>query len=91
MNPSDVDIYITEYTVGNSSIKIVWRDKDSWAIIDVGMVLNKFGDWEYESNPSNRDYEFIERTRYDLMKAKDIARQAYIDWKLRNNEKNYLN
>lgn len=37
---------------------------DSWAILLDGEVLNKDGTWEYEPSPSNRDDDFIARTRF---------------------------
>lgn len=36
-----------------------------WAVRRVGTVLNKQGEWEWEPMPSNRDDEFLARTRFD--------------------------
>lgn len=36
-----------------------------WAIREGGSVLAKDGEWESEPNPSSRDDEFLERTRWD--------------------------
>jgi len=41
------------------------RGNEKWVISLRGEVLNKQGEWEYEPLPSNRDDEFIERTRFD--------------------------
>lgn len=35
-----------------------------WSVSDGFNVLNKDGEWEYESMPSSRDDEFIARTRW---------------------------
>lgn len=40
-------------------------DKPSaWAIRELEMVLAKDGEWEYEPSPSERNEEFITRTRF---------------------------
>lgn len=36
----------------------------SWAIHDLGCVLNMDGEWEIEPQPSSRDAEFLLRTRF---------------------------
>ena len=46
-------------------IKIELRGENSWAIYDSGMVLNVDGILEWEPSPSNRDEEFIKRTRFE--------------------------
>jgi hypothetical protein len=36
-----------------------------WAIVDSGYTLNKLGEWEFQSMPSSRTSEYLERNRYD--------------------------
>lgn len=46
----------------------------AWAVSnDVGEVLNSKSLWEYEPRPSNRDDDFIARTRFPLEKAFELA------------------
>ena len=46
----------------------------SWAIRYDGSVLNKNGEWEWEPQPSSRDDDFINRTRFDTaQEAADFA------------------
>jgi hypothetical protein len=47
----------------------------SWAIVgDDNFCLNRDGGWEYESSPSNRTEDFIERTRWsDLRECVSFA------------------
>lgn len=52
---------------------IEWRG-NRWAVTSgFGQVLNKSGMWEWEPNPSSREEEFIERTRYET--AEDAFKQ----------------
>lgn len=48
--------------------------KDKWAVVRMGMVLNRAGEWEYEPLPSSRSDAFIRRTRFE---APVIALAAY--------------
>lgn len=51
-------------------IAIEWRGLNTWAIVlDRMEVLNKNGDAEWEPSPSNRDDEFLSRTRFTLDEA----------------------
>ena len=53
------------------------RGANQWAITDDCSVLNANGRWEFEPHPSNRDEEFIARTRFTLDEALEHA-EAYI-------------
>lgn len=52
-------------------------EKDCWAIIDAGFCLNTDGEWEWEPSPSNRDADFIERTRFPLFVAMKMVEERY--------------
>jgi hypothetical protein len=46
-------------------IRIRPGNPESWAVVGEGSsVLSRDGDWEYESLPSNRTDEFLQRCRY---------------------------
>lgn len=45
-----------------------------WAIREMQMVMAKDGEWEWEPSPSNRDDDFLSRTRFDA--AEDAAECA---------------
>lgn len=42
------------------------RGSTGWAIVsfETGETLNRDGDWEYESSPSNRTEDYLARNRY---------------------------
>lgn len=44
-------------------------DAARWAVGFYGLVLNREGEWEYESMPSGRDEAFRQRTRFPLDEA----------------------
>lgn len=48
---------------------------DKWAIRALGHCLNKYGFWEFEVLPSNRDDDFLERCRWNT------AEEALEFWK----------
>ena len=54
-----------------------------WAVVHIGRCLNKDGEWEYESIPSERSDEFLARTRWkhadDALKA---AHDRVDGWKV---------
>lgn len=56
----------------------VQRDGSArWAVTRDGSVLTKAGEWEYEPQPSSRDDDFIERSRWNnTMDAAKAAREA---------------
>lgn len=52
---------------------------DKWAILDDGnFCLNKNGEWQYQSLPSNRDDDFYALCRYDSVYD---AISYYLRWK----------
>lgn len=57
------DLQATTYALPNEAT-IEWRGGNAWTIVRFGEVLNKDGNWEYEPRTSNREDDFIERTRY---------------------------
>lgn len=56
---------------------------EKWAVCNLGDVLNKNGQWEYEPQPSSRSDEFIECTRFDTVEE---AYEAWISWKKANDK-----
>lgn len=58
----------TQYMIDpndHHGIKIEWRGSGKWAISNGSAVMNNLGEWEYEPLPSNRDGDFIARTRFN--------------------------
>jgi len=53
------------------------RGTNQWVILYGCSILNANGGWEFEPLPSNRDEEFIARTRFTLDEALGRA-EAYI-------------
>lgn len=52
------------------------RSEEKWAIVVDGVeVLNSNGDLEYEPMPSNREDDFLKRTRFSLEKAWALAEE----------------
>lgn len=66
-------ISVRSYAVGETRITIEWRGEDSWCIHHCGSCLNTDGEWEYEPMPSNREDDYIARTRYPLNEAFRLA------------------
>lgn len=55
-------------------ITVTWRGGATWAVKKGGRVWNESAnDWEYEPTPSNREDDFIDRTRYTEKGALAIA------------------
>lgn len=50
-------------------ITIENRSDGRWAVVQIGQVLNKSGEWEYEPLSSRRSEEFLERTRFSFEEA----------------------
>lgn len=70
------------FKVGEKHGHPVWvisRGPNSWAVWDGAFVLNSDGDWEFEPFPSNRDEDFITRTRWAFSDALLRARSALKD------------
>lgn len=57
-------------------LMVEWRSEGKWAVVDCGCVLNSSGDWEFEPLNSGRTDEFLERTRFNLDTALEMARSA---------------
>jgi len=56
--------------------------EDQWKVYRKGQIcLNKDGDWEWESLPSERSDEFLERTRYTLEEATEAIVKLFARWK----------
>ena len=73
--PRDFSVDVYRYQSGG--ITIERRGDDQWAVCRHGAVYASDGQWEYEPLPSNRDEEFIRRTRYNLHNAYEMAREAW--------------
>lgn len=55
-------------------IVVEWRGGATWAVMRRSAVWSEMGQvWEHEPIPSSRTPEFLERTRYDLRFALEIA------------------
>lgn len=54
------------------------RERTSWAIRQFGECLNTNGEWEYELCPSDRNTEFLSRTRWPSPEA---AWAALLDYR----------
>lgn len=69
----------TAHLYDRSAITVEWRGGGTWTISrgpnwSMNQVWNDMGKcWEYEPLPSNREPEFLERTRYSLVDAMKIA------------------
>lgn len=57
------------------TLRVVYRGKDRWAVVDGPWCLDADGNSEYESLPSNRTDEFLAVHRFDLDTALNIARK----------------
>ena len=68
----DMLLLADRFKVGEENGHPVWvvsRGPNSWAIWDGAFVLNSDGEWECEPLPSNRDEDFISRTRWAFSDA----------------------
>lgn len=55
---------------------VEWRGDDRWAVTHIGKCFDKDGNSEYEPSPSNRENDFIERTRFPLNEAVALAERV---------------
>lgn len=61
------------------AIHVSWRGGDTWAITrgtgasPTSVWCEASSDWEYEPSPSNREDDFLARTRYPLDEALTIG------------------
>jgi hypothetical protein len=72
----------TRYTFGGNprhsiAVELTHHDHDTWAIRRDGDVLNRDGKWEWEPTPSERDDDFLARTRFDFTDALKLAAIEY--------------
>ncbi len=65
-------------------VSISKRGETAWAIVDGQYCLSKEGEWEYESLPSNRQEEFIARTRFPTVQA---AFEFWNQWRDKERER----
>lgn len=68
-----MDISAVTFTRTNSP----GYEGDRWAVRRTGSVLNRYGEWEYEPMPSNRDNEFYDRCRFHALEE---AVSRYKEW-----------
>lgn len=52
------------------------RGPNAWVVSNGSSVRNSFGEWEWEPMPSNRDEDFISRTRLPFRDAWELARSV---------------
>jgi hypothetical protein len=72
------------------TITVEWRGENTWAVKHFGYTLTRGGEWEYEPRPSAREDDYLDRCRFGLAEALDLARDAlpslkvngrtYADW-----------
>lgn len=79
-----VPLFVTEYRIGtdedvknHKAVYVIYRGNNKYVVSDHASVLSITGDWEWEPSPSNRDDEFITRTRFDLADAMKLAEGVY--------------
>ena len=77
--------FVTEYRFGDDldvinhkAVYVQYRGSGKYIITpDRHDVINRDGEVEWEPSPSNRDDDFIERTRFELEEALTIAERYY--------------
>lgn len=67
----------TEFRLSRD-VYVSWRGETGWAVTDGAMVLNRSGEWEFESSARRTD-KFLERTRFTLEDAFQRAKAALKD------------
>lgn len=82
-DPTMTDAFLwercTRFTFGGpeytEEVHVEPRDAErtQWAVCCLKRCLNVDGGWEWEPSPSNRDDDFIARTRFDRMTAIAMA------------------
>jgi hypothetical protein len=61
--------YVVNCHALRNHIYLESRGKGGWVVTDGSGVLNSDGEFEYEPLPSNRDDEFIARTRFKTIEG----------------------
>lgn len=61
-------------------ISVEHRGGDSWAVVDGCMCATRDLEWIFEPSPSNREDDFVARTRFPFNEAIDIASRIAIEW-----------
>jgi len=67
---------VFKFTEGRLPITVESRGDGLWAVCDPGFCLNRDGEFEAESLPSNRTEDFIERTRFSFDEAWERAEKV---------------
>lgn len=57
------------------TIKVSWRGRDQWAVMHHGWCFDADGNKDYESIPSERRDDWLERHRFDLDTALALAKR----------------
>jgi hypothetical protein len=57
-------------------VTVAYRGADRWAVLHHGFCLNREGDWDYESIPSERTDEWLAEHRFSEDEAVRLAREA---------------
>jgi len=58
------------YDAENGSLISIKYRGSGWAVLSDGYrghTLNKYGEWEYEPQPSSRDEAYYQRNRYETL------------------------
>lgn len=71
--------FVVESDDSNTRVMIQYRGDDRWVVSNGTAVFNSFDEWEWEPMPSNRDAEFIARTRMTLDEA-FVRAEAALNW-----------
>lgn len=56
------------------SITVERRGPDAWAVCRMRETLNAAGKWEWEPSGSNRDDDYLARSRFPLEEALELAK-----------------
>lgn len=77
---------VTEYTIStipedninrsHFEIKVVYRGRGLWAVMDGPYCLDADGDWDYELTPSDRTEGWLTTHRFTEQTALHLAREA---------------
>ena len=66
--------------IDGADVIVAWRGEDRWAITHAGWTLGLSNDgayiWDYEPSPSNRDEDYLSRSRFSLAEAFHHAQEV---------------